>query len=371
MRVLDGMKYVKRSRSLLAGALLALATACAAACAAPAPPTLATPPALPTTPDAPTATPAAPSPTMTPPAQPAPQYTDDRSTPWSLLRSYANALSTQQYLRAYSYWEPGAALPAYPAFEASERAYTNTQVTVGAVTVDVGAGQTRWAAPVTLARRTQAGATTLSAGCVVLHLGMPAAQTPPFRGVSIEASRLSAVPTGGDANTQALQACASGNTAGWPSTTAPPTPTAIDRGQYVDDRSTPATLLQSLFNAVNRREFARAYGYWDARSATGLPPFDQYQQGYAQTDVVTLTTGAVASDVGAGQLNYRIAAGLSVTTAGGGAQRFVGCYTLHLSQPSVQATPPFQPLAIRQADVREVDPATDLAALLPGACPSR
>ena len=87
--------------------------------------------------------------------------------------------------------------------------------------------------------------------------------------------------------------------------------------------------------------------------------------------LAALATGAVASDVGAGQLNYRIAAGLNVTTASGGTQRFVGCYTLHLSQPSVQATPPFQPLAIRQAEVQQVDPAADLQALLPGACPSR
>src|SRR5260221_5754909 len=31
---------------------------------------------------------------------------------------------------------------------------------------------------------------------------------------------------------------------------------------YVDDRSTPAALITSFVNAINRQEYLRAYSYW-------------------------------------------------------------------------------------------------------------
>ena len=38
------------------------------------------------------------------------------------------------------------------------------------------------------------------------------------------------------------------------------TPSA-EQPAYLDNRSDPVAVLQSLYNAVNRREYARAYGY--------------------------------------------------------------------------------------------------------------
>jgi hypothetical protein len=38
---------------------------------------------------------------------------------------------------------------------------------------------------------------------------------------------------------------------------------------YVDDRSTPEALIRSLYDAVSRREYARAYAYWEPGSPTG------------------------------------------------------------------------------------------------------
>jgi hypothetical protein len=45
------------------------------------------------------------------------------------------------------------------------------------------------------------------------------------------------------------------------------------------ERSTPVDLLASFYNAINRREYQRAYGYWET------PPslYDQFVQGYADT----------------------------------------------------------------------------------------
>ena len=67
---------------------------------------------------------------------------------------------------------------------------------------------------------------------------------------------------------------------------------------YFDNRSNAVVALQSYFNAINRQEYARAYGYWESASAAGS--FAQFQAGYADTQSVLLTTGAVTGDAGAG-----------------------------------------------------------------------
>ena len=50
-------------------------------------------------------------------------------------------------------------------------------------------------------------------------------------------------------------------------------------------------------------------------------------------------------------------------------QTFVGCYTLHLANPQIQAAPPFQPLSISAAKVQAVPANTTAAALLSQVCP--
>jgi hypothetical protein len=112
-------------------------------------------------------------------------------------------------------------------------------------------------------------------------------------------------------------------------------------------------------STLNRKEYLRAYSYWEAQ-ATQLPSYQTYPQGYAGTRSVQLAIGAVTSDAGAGQLYYSVPVTLIARTTHGGTQYFTGCYVLHLSQPSVQGVPPFQPLAIRSATVRQVNSAPDI-----------
>ncbi len=151
-------------------------------------------------------------------------------------------------------------------------------------------------------------------------------------------------------------------------TSAPPTagPTGIPPAEYLDDRSSPVAVLESYVNALNRKEYVRAYGYWEENAE--VEPFDDFQAGFAQTEAVTLTTGAVSGEGAAGNLFYTVSAALHATLADGAAQTFVGCYTLHISQPAVQATPPFRPLGIRSAALDEVAAGANTAALLAAAC---
>lgn len=164
-----------------------------------------------------------------------------------------------------------------------------------------------------------------------------------------------------------------------PTSTAPATPTvaspAADRPAaggdpaYVDDRTSVGALLRSYANAVNRHEYLRAYSYWEPQAAASqVPPFATFEQGFADTASVELRLGTVTSDVGAGQLNFSAPTTLVVTNKDGSRHTFVGCYKLHLSQPPIQGTPPFQPLGIRSATVREIGAGENADALMATAC---
>ena len=108
---------------------------------------------------------------------------------------------------------------------------------------------------------------------------------------------------------------------------------------------------------------------WEpSAAATQLSPFAQFEQGYTSTASVDLTLGTVASDAGAGQLHYTVPFVLKATTADGATQTFAGCYTLHLAQPAIQGTPPFQPLAITGATVQQVANDANPATLLAQGC---
>jgi hypothetical protein len=138
---------------------------------------------------------------------------------------------------------------------------------------------------------------------------------------------------------------------------------------YLDDRSDPVSTLRSLFNAINRKEYVRAYSYWQNPGASpDVPPFPQFQQGYQDTASVDATFGSVVSNAGAGQIYYNVPVALKVQTTRGQMQTFVGCYTLHLAQPAIQATPPFEPLGIRSASVKQVANDANLSTLIDTVC---
>jgi hypothetical protein len=140
----------------------------------------------------------------------------------------------------------------------------------------------------------------------------------------------------------------------------------ISKNNYLDDRSGPVEVLSSLFNAINRKEYVRAYSYWEANSQ--VPPFDQFQNGYANTESVQFTSGQVSTDHGAGQIYYSVPVVLTAKTTSGAAQTYAGCYKFHLANPQIQATPPFIPLSIMSAQVTQVANDADVQTLLSQAC---
>ena len=281
-------------------------------------------------------------------------YFDDRTSSETLIMSFYNAINRHEYDRAFGYFDTSRTNPnEYAAFKAG---YANTAVvtaSVGTATQDNAAGNTNYRLPVVLRAQQTNGTIQTFQNCYGLHLADPAIQAqPPFKPLAITAAY--GVQISNDANvaTALSSACAS---QGSPNTSAAtPIPafaaTDISSARYTDDRSSPESVIRSLYNAINRHEYLRAFNYW----ATAPVSFAQFQQGYATTRSVQLTVGTVTSDAGAGQRYYKVPFALSAVQTNGSTQNYAGCYTLHISEPSIQDTPPFQPLAIRDATVTPV-----------------
>lgn len=122
---------------------------------------------------------------------------------------------------------------------------------------------------------------------------------------------------------------------------------------YRDDRSTPEAVLESLYNAIDRQEYLRAWSYF--RDEPGRPDFESFAKGYADTAHVRLRLGAGTSDGAAGSIYTTVPAVVEAVSAGGGRKVFAGCYELRLVQPAAQATPPFQPLGIVKGVLKPSD----------------
>lgn len=147
----------------------------------------------------------------------------------------------------------------------------------------------------------------------------------------------------------------------------------IDPQQYLDDRSSPVQVLKSYYNAINRKEYVRAYYYWMQKgtSATSQPPtYPQFEAGYADTAAVQLTTGKVSSNGAAGSVYYQVPVILVATHKDGDGSKhtFVGCYTIRQPNPKNFGAPPFTPMGIYSAQIQEVSRSANAAVLMEQSC---
>ena len=144
---------------------------------------------------------------------------------------------------------------------------------------------------------------------------------------------------------------------------------AID--QFLDDRSNPVQILKSYYNAINRKEYVRAYYYWESKgnsTASESPTYPQFEAGYANTAFVQLTTGKVESEGAAGTSYFQVPVTLVATQANGSLHTYVGCYTIRQPNPKNFGAPPFIPMSINKARIREVPSSSNTAALMNQSC---
>ncbi|RWN34048.1 MAG: DUF1176 domain-containing protein [Mesorhizobium sp.] len=133
---------------------------------------------------------------------------------------------------------------------------------------------------------------------------------------------------------------------------------------YIDDRSSADAVVRSLYSAISRHEFARAWGYFgDTKPAKD---FDSFVKGYDGTDKVEVQTGTVSDEGAAGSIFYNVPVAIRATDKAGGEKVFAGCYTLRQVNAQIQAAPPFDPIHIEKGALK---PSTaDLEEALPPSC---
>lgn len=301
-----------------------------------------------------------------------PAYLDDRSDPGAVVLSYYNSISRKEYDRAYSYWEIGAAgLQSYASFKQGFADTQSVHVTLGQILGDRGAGQIYGFVPSMLTATKVDNSIQVYVGCFSLHLASPQIQDqPPFDPWSISSANVEQPPAGANLADRLANACANQGQAE-PTPAATPRPDDISASRYLDDRSTPEQVLRSLFNAVNRKEYDRAYSYWTPGTPSSiLPPYTQFKAGYATTASVTLKLGKTTTGAAAGSMYFSVPATLVSKSTSGQTKTYVGCYVLHLSQPAVQDLPPFDPMSIQSATVRQVANNANTASLMATVCPA-
>jgi hypothetical protein len=115
-----------------------------------------------------------------------PDYLDDRSTPQAVISSFYNAISRQEYARAWSYYEDGEGVPKFDAFVKGYAKTASATVSFGQAAQEGAAGSTYWTLPVSLDAVDTAGKHSYFTGCYTLRLANPGIQAePPFRPLHI------------------------------------------------------------------------------------------------------------------------------------------------------------------------------------------
>lgn len=119
---------------------------------------------------------------------------------------------------------------------------------------------------------------------------------------------------------------------------------AQEQAPYLDDRSTAEALVRSLYNAVNRKEYGRAWSYFTVPPAADLAA---YVSGFQTTESVDLLVGRPLIEGAAGSTIYTVPVAIRSSETSGQERIFAGCYTLRLANPQIQESD-FRPLAIER-----------------------
>lgn len=115
-------------------------------------------------------------------------------------------------------------------------------------------------------------------------------------------------------------------------------------------------VLRDYYAAINARDFARAYAQWSDQGRASGQSLQQFADGFADTDGVSVQLGAAGPVEGAAGSRYiEIPATVDARQRDGRMQRYAGTFTLRMTV--VDGAMPAQRIwHIAAADLREVGP---------------
>ena len=97
-----------------------------------------------------------------------------------------------------------------------------------------------------------------------------------------------------------------------------------------DDSSDPIATLAAYYNAINARDYKRAFDYWESPPSS----FEKFARGFAGTDRVTLLVDPSARIEGAAGSAFADISTVVVATTRSGERVFAGCYVMRRSNVS-------------------------------------
>ena len=296
-------------------------------------------------------------------------YIDDRSTPSQVIVSFYNAIARQEYSRAYDYYsDPATSLGNFTSFANGYNDTASVDLVFGPITGDPGMSQVYYTIPVILKATAKNSTRSNFAACYIVYETNPGVYgAPPISPMGIDRGSAQASNINSSDGSVLATACSAYPAGGNPPFSASTNSLSIDKNNFVDNRSGPIETVSSLLNAINLKQYVRAYSYY--QDPTNFPgPYDPYAAGYANMDTITVTFGTVQSEGAAGSTYYKVPLAEKVFTTTSTTQTFVGCYTLRLGQPANQTVPPFNPMGITAGTFNLVNNSTDVNTLLPTAC---
>lgn len=240
----------------------------------------------------------------------APQAYNDTDTSVDLLASYYNAINRQDYQRAYGYLQNPQL--AYADFVSGYANTASVQLIVRPpLFIDAGAGNVYQQVATMLVAKQRDGSEQRFAGCYITHKSnLHPPDIPQEDTWHINQANIAAVAADASVADLLAQACPEQQ---------PPA---------YNITSGPVDLLASFYDAINRGDYARAYGYWET------PPsaYADFVNGYANTASVLLLVAPPPQIQGAAGSSYAsIPTALVATQRDGSKQLFSGCYVMRKS----------------------------------------
>jgi hypothetical protein len=213
----------------------------------------------------------------------------------------------------------------------------------------------------------------LLAACAPASMAQPAtaeSNTPQTTNTSIAEPTNTAVPTAEESSATAMAPTTSAAANPAPSPVTVAQSSAIDQepaAQDYENLTSPVDLLASYYNAVNRQEYERAYGYWQA------PPndYEAFAAGYADTASVQLIVQPPTRIEGAaGSVYVEIPTVLIAQHNDGSTHTFAGCIVTRKSNLHPPHIPEEDVWHLYQAHIAEVENNSSIPTLLAQGCQS-
>ena len=126
-----------------------------------------------------------------------------------------------------------------------------------------------------------------------------------------------------------------------------------------EDSNDPLATLASYYDAINARDYRRAYGFWDSPTTS----FERFARGFADTDRVRVLVEPSAHVEGAAGSAYADIPTIVIATTRVGSERvFAGCYVMRRSNVQDRGW------KIYRADISQVPSSAGVSRMLSQAC---